>query len=492
MPALLPAVGLALALVAADAAAPGAFDRRDAEARLKFAHQLARELNDRALVDRIESAGERLKRLVRDGQTDEVERELREVEKLVGIDPGGWSMGGLPVFHPSPEMLAALGPLGPALAEAMRAGDVGAVVAVVERMRGVLGDQAGVPDGRRPGLRAERRRVTDAEAAEVFLAALDKDRAALREIAAGRPVGKNMLRMYAQLVAACLDARPLVERHAPDRLPDLDRLVRGAARILVERQQPAGFFPFPDLRGVNVRFGAMAEKLAAAEPDAIRDGWIVVPDPQGGSQFDTGECGVALLRAGAAYDEPTWTAAGLRAADWALGQPCVPNFNYNAFSVGLLAHAFRSSGRRAYLDGAMQKFRVGVAPGQLASGRWVDAHNARIVYHLILVRSLNDLYAALPADEAAARAEVRQVLDRAVAAVLDEFERAGVTNGSFPLRELVRYEQLVERPDPRLRAAIEETASVAWEATTRPRERAFGFALSELAALGPAWPEGTR
>jgi len=104
-------------------------------------------------------------------------------------------------------------------------------------------------------------------------------------------------------------------------------------------QQPAGHFPFPDLGGKNIRFGDMINRQLSNDAVEVRDGWVVSPDPDGGSQFDTAVCGVALLRAGAVFQNQAWTAAGLRAADWATTQLCCGNFNYNAFSVWLLAEA---------------------------------------------------------------------------------------------------------------------------------------------------------
>ena len=63
-------------------------------------------------------------------------------------------------------------------------------------------------------------------------------------------------------------------------------------------QQEAGFFPFPDLRGKNIRFGDMITRQLDAGAVEVKDGWLITADPEGGSQFDTGLCGAALLKAG--------------------------------------------------------------------------------------------------------------------------------------------------------------------------------------------------
>jgi hypothetical protein len=249
----------------------------------------------------------------------------------------------------------------------------------------------------------------------------------------------QMLRFYGYLLDATATIRPFVEKHQPARLAEIDRLMDGLATILTSLQQPAGHFPFPDLRGKNLRFGAMTERQLAAGQVEVRDGWIVSPDPDGGSQFDTGVAGVALLRAGAVRGQTAWKQAGLRAADWALAQKCCANFNYNAFSVSLLAQAWQVTRDERYLTGALEKFRVGVAPGQAPNGRWIDAHNARTVYHLILLRGLGDLTAALPAEQKSERAELDAVTRPAVKALLDEFDAMGHTVEALPeLQTLAR------------------------------------------------------
>jgi len=457
----------------------------DADARWQLARQLAREKNDRELVRRVERARQPVKAALVAGKPADAEAALREIETAVGIDPGGWSMGGLKIFHPMPAMFSRRDEMHRALDAAMAKGDVSEVHAAVAGMRKTLGDQAGLPDARRPGARAKPHPLSEAGAVDLFLAALKSEDKSVREIAAGWPVGNNMLRLYADIIQGCCDIRPAVRKRQPQRLADLDRLVAGACSILTRLQQPAGCFPLPDLRGKNIRFGDMTEKLLAAQPDGVKDGWVVAVDPGGGTQFDNGVCGVALLAAGAEYKRDEWTRAGLRAADWALQQRCVPNFNYNAFSVGLLAHASRMTRDDRYLSGALQKLRLGVAPGQVENGRWIDAHNARTVYHLIILRALHDLWEALPSAQTAARDEVARVATKAVAALLDEYAAAGIT--ATALAELLRHQTLNPKPDPRLRGAIEMTASVIYEKCARDSRVRAGASFTEMAALARAW-----
>jgi len=480
----LPSVGLLAGLFCLVAAPAAELSWSDAEARLRLARQLAREMNDGALVERINAIAKQAKGDFETRRAAEADKRIREVEAAVGIDPGGWTMNGLKIFHPTPEMLARYAPLERALAEAMAANDPAAVRAVVAEMKQALGEQAGLPDARRRGDRAEVKPLSAADAVTLFLNALRADAAAMRDIAAGKPVANNMLRVYADLITGCCEARPWVQELEPDRLSDLDRIVEGACLILTRLQQPAGFFPIPDLRGKHIRFGAIIERLLASQPGAVKDGWVLAPDPDGGSQFDTGLCGTALIQAGVDYRRNTWTRAGLRAADWALEQRCVPNFNYNAFSVGLLARAYSFTQDARYLAGAIEKFRVGVAPGQLENGRWIDPHNARTVYHFIILRALHDLWEVLPREHRDVRAEVSRAAARAVTAALDEFEKAGIT--AVALRELLRHEELNPRPDPRLGAMIEQTASVVQTRCALGGRTRLGVAVTDLAALARA------
>jgi hypothetical protein len=97
--------------------------------------------------------------------------------------------------------------------------------------------------------------------------------------------------------------------------------------------------------------------------------------------------------------------AAKRASDWALTRPLVSNWNYNSFSVYLLARAYRVTGEKKYLEGATKKAMLGVIPGQLTegpnAGRWNDAHNARPSYHYIMLRGLAELAAVMPKDNSA-------------------------------------------------------------------------------------------
>lgn len=396
----------------------------ETESRLKMALQIAREHNSEDLVKRVKSAATTIQS---SSDPARIEPLLREAEAAVGIDPGGWSMAGQPLFHPTPDLAEKLSPISARLKAALLSESAGQVTAVMSEWESILGDQAGIPDGRRPGVHPEPLIMGEAEATTLFIAALKSEGRAVKQLTAAVPLPDQMLRFYGYLLEALATIRPSVQDHAPGDLAAIDALARGTATILTNLQQPEGNFPFPDLRGRNIRFGEMIDKRVAAGEVEVRKGWVITPDPDGGTQFDTGICGNALLRAGTVFNEPGWTAAGLRAAEWARKQHCVTNFNYNAFSVSLLAEAHRSTPGAGHLGAAITKFQIGVAPGQSDNGRWIDAHNARTVYHLIILRSMGDLLAVLPDERSADIEMIKGVAGPALDALLTEFDAMGIT-----------------------------------------------------------------
>jgi hypothetical protein len=377
------------------------------------------------------------------------------------------------------------GKLSAKLIAAMQSDDAFQVRTVTQEMLTMLGDQTGVPDGRRAGKKAEPRTLNEAEATKLFLDALKSEGRAVRQLGEGKPLPDQMLRLYADVLNGVTIIRPFAEKHAPGLIPDLDKLTNGVATILTSLQQPEGHFPFPDLRGKNIRFGDMINRQLAAGKAEAKDGWIITSDPDGGSQFDTGVCGTALLLAGQLHRNETWRQAGLKAADWALRQKCCANFNYNAFSISLLAQAFRVTGEAKYLDAALKKFRVGVAPGQAPNGRWMDAHNARTVYHLIILRALGDLRSVLPADRSAERSELDAVAKPAIKALLGEFDAMGLTVDALPELQLLAA---LYPEDERLQAAVPEMAGLIVGKCTDGQRVKLGTALGQLAALALAKP----
>ncbi|MCX6854934.1 MAG: hypothetical protein NTV80_08515 [Verrucomicrobia bacterium] len=444
----------------------------DAEARLKMAHQIARERNDRSLVSQVERLGRKFKEEL----PSDAETQLSELEVKVGIDAGGWSMAGQPLFRPTPEMMEKSKALGQQLQAAMASDDATKVKAVTQEMLAVLGNQAGVPDGRRMGKKPQGMQLSEATATKLFLDAIKSLGSPIKQLMEGTPLPDQMVRLYGYLLNACADIQPFVAKHQPADIPDLQKLAAGCAKILITLQQPTGHLPFPDLRGKNIRFGDMINRQLDAGTVEVKDGWLITPDPDGGSQFDTGVCGVALIKAGAVFQNESWIAAGLKAAEWALTQKCCANFNYNAFSMSLLAEAYRQNQEERFLKGALHKFRVGVAPGQAPNGRWMDAHNARTVYHIIILRALGDLATVVKEE----RTEIDAVAKPAIKALLDEFDAMGITVEALP--EMLAISTLYPE-DARIKTAVSAMASSIIEKCTDGKNVKMGSQPNQLAVV---------
>ncbi len=465
------ALGASTAAVVAAAAAD-----QDIDERWRLALRLARETNKREFVAAVESIGRDLKQ-----EPDRATlAKFSEIERRLGIDPGGWSMAGQPIFRPTATIRAQLPGLALELEVALRSNDPNVVRGVTRKMLQVLGDQAGIPDARRIGRRMDAKPIDTTSATKLFIAAVKSEEPRLRPLLQGQPMPEQMVRLYGTLLDSDTRLRPLAALHSADDVAWLDRLGEGTATVLLALQQPDGHFPFPDLRGKNIRFGAMTDKALAAGSIEVRAGWVISVDPEGGSQFDTGVAGTALLWAGKERTNAAWVQAGRRAADWALTQPCCVNFNYNAFSVSLLAHAYAVTGETSYLEGAWSKFRVGIAPGQAPNGRWLDAHNARTVYHVIILRALADLATVLPTQWNEQRDELEAVLRPAVNSLLNEFEAMGITIDALP--DLLALRALYPN-DARLSSAIAATAAIITSKCTDGRRVKLGVSPDQLAAV---------
>ena len=189
----------------------------------------------------------------------------------------------------------------------------------------------------------------------------------------------------------------------PAKRDELTKQVRAGADWLVKLQHPSGVFPFPIGPGLNPRdkVGKIVAKAIQEHPEIVVNDWIPDDQTDGGLQFDNGLCGRALITAWELTKDPKCLDAARKSGDWAITRPLVSNWNYNAFSVGLLARlaaVTRDDEKEKYLAAAVKKAEAGVLPGQMPGGRWFDAHNACAVYHNILLRELLELLHALPAD----------------------------------------------------------------------------------------------
>lgn len=185
-----------------------------------------------------------------------------------------------------------------------------------------------------------------------------------------------------------------------------------ASGFLMRAQKEGGAdcYPFPAAKGTSDAraMEVASDFIAKAERDGsisqiARNGWVFDDRNDGGLQFDNGECGVAMWEWFNASGDERVKNSALKASEWALSRPLVPNWNYNSFSAFLLARAYTVTGDERLRKGALRKATLGVLPGQLKegsnAGRWADPHNARPAYHYIMVRALAELTAVLKADD---------------------------------------------------------------------------------------------
>lgn len=318
----------------------------------------------------------------------------------------------------------------------------------VADVRAGLGDRAGLPEepDQYEPIPREGRWLTPAEAQEAF-AKVNRKIERMRWWKVGiDPVSlTHALREPASVVAGCAAARRAGLAGASQSLA----LATEAADFLIwaQGQGGTGVFPFPSARGVkgNKAFVAAERYFAKAERESrldqvIHHGWAIEDEGDGGLQFDSGEAGLALLELYETTHEPRYLDSARQAADWALARPLAANWNYNSFSVDLLAKAFAVTHEGKYLEAATRKALLGVIPGQLTdgprAGRWLDAHNAKPAYHYIMMHALAQLALAMPENDPARR-EVLSSLQLGLRARNADFSGPGASNKNKALEALV-------------------------------------------------------
>ncbi len=362
------------------------------------------------------------------------------------------------------------------LREAMRQGDVEAVRRKAQELREALDDWAGVPE-RRPRFRAPpdaKTQLSDQQIAALWDRAWQDAEAEYGgEGRWGLPGGDHpevrhsLLRRTAYVVMGGLAAL----KHGTGDRGLVRRRVKDGLAYLRSVQRPDGVFPFPDARNWSKSFRWLLDAHYDVYPESFVDGWVVKDTDegglQGGLQFDNGVCAVTMITAFEQLRDRRCRESARRACEWAVAQPVVLNWNYNAFSVWALARYMRVTGDQEFLAPAIQKLRLGVLPGQLPGGRWMDPHNARTVYHAIILRAMTELYAVLPKDEPI-RARLRDAIQRAERVLVDEICTRGATDADHSLSALCAVER-VFGPEPRRSDAIRTIVNAMYRQIVEPR-----------------------
>ncbi|MFO0878359.1 MAG: hypothetical protein U0840_13545 [Gemmataceae bacterium] len=337
------------------------------------------------------------------------------------------------------------------LSAAQKAEDEAEVKRVAKRVVQLLGEQAGHPevaDEFRPVPR-DARPLSPEELASAFSPYIGYiGRQKWWTVGLDPSKTNHALREVATVIEGCLAAR----RAGAAKADELLQIAKDAGEFLVWAQEQAGtgVYPFPAVRNGKGRPFEMAERFyRQARKDGkldmiIKNGWSVDDLDDGGLQFDNGLAGVSLVRLFEATKDEKYMRSAIRAADWAVNRRVVTNWNYNSFSVYLLAEVYRITGDKKYLESARKKTRLGILPGQLTEGprkgRWADAHNARPAYHYIMVRGLATLAAVMPKDDADLPAVVES-LRLALNARNPDF-RKGIVNADSTVEALVRVKSL--------------------------------------------------
>jgi len=337
------------------------------------------------------------------------------------------------------------------MSDAMEAENEAEVREQFERAIELMGDQAGLPespDEYQPV--PENTRSLDADelpkAFDAYIPYIERQN--WWRIGLDPSKTNHSLREVASVIKGCLAA----SRISATNSEKLFSIAVEAGDFLVWTQQQAetGVLPFPAVRNGKGRPFEVAEAFYRRAENkgtldqVIRNGWTVEDFDDGGLQFDNGLAGVALVRLYDATKDDRYKQAAIKAADWAMSRRVVSNWNYNSFSVFLLAETYGMTSNEKYLASAKKKALLGVLPGQLTAGprrgRWADPHNARPPYHYIIIRGLAALAGAMPNDDPELP-KIVNCLRLALSARNPDF-RKGIFNSDSSVEALVLVKSL--------------------------------------------------
>ena len=304
------------------------------------------------------------------------------------------------------------------LASAMRKADLDAIVAAEAEVRRSLGSFAGVPEDPEeltlPGTKASRPTATD----------FRKLTARMATLASGSDHAKNNRMELRQVAYLAIGLLAMSEAKLPD---EAEYRKQAAIELdyLISKQAAEGYFPYPADPIAPPHLQRAAAKAAQEHPHKVHGGFVYLDAD--GAQFDTGCASFALAYGYQSLKDERFLKAAREAGDWALAFPLSANWNYNSFSVWQLAKLAEVTGERKYRDGAVRLAKLGVLPGLMDNGRWSDQHNAKAVYHWIMVRSLVALLRVLPSEDGNAKV-IRSKTRLAVQARVEDVLRDGGGN----------------------------------------------------------------
>jgi len=350
------------------------------------------------------------------------------------------------------------------LASAMRTADLHLILASEAEVRRALGSFAGVPEDPEelapPGTKASRPTATD----------FRKLTARMASLASGSKHAKKSRMELRQAAYLAIGLLAMSEA----KLPDAAEYRKQAAielDYLISKQAAEGYFPYPADPIAPPHLRRTAAKAAREHPDKVDGGFIYLDAD--GVQFDTGCASFALAYGYQTLGEERFLKAAREAGDWALACPLSANWNYNSFSVWQLAKVAEVSGERKYLEGAVKLATLGVLPGLMENGRWSDQHNAKAVYHWIMVRGLVALLRVLPSEDEDA-AFIRSRARLAVQARVEDVLRDGGGNSVQAYVGLAEALEFFGPEEPWERALAEIGGNNPYSAGVYARRHAAG------------------
>ena len=165
---------------------------------------------------------------------------------------------------------------------------------------------------------------------------------------------------------------------------------------LATMQLPNGAFPFPDLRTYNDPvFSSIIQNFmlqcGADSVNVLQNGWIIDDKNTGEFKFDAGIICNAFAQAYFITGLDRYKTIALAVGNYLNPLKLNSNYNYNSFVALGLFRAFQLSNDITYKNRALENLRLGVSPGQTENGRWADGHNAKSVYHSIILQNSTDL-----------------------------------------------------------------------------------------------------
>ncbi len=171
---------------------------------------------------------------------------------------------------------------------------------------------------------------------------------------------------------------------------------------LLTMQLSYGAFPFPDLRPYNDPIftpiiNNYLQSIGADSVNVLQNGWIISDRGTGEFKFDAGVIGGAFAEAYLFTGDTNYRNAAILASHYLDSLNYNTNYNYNTFqSYGVSMGATLQAVNTNQFLAVDSILRYSVVPGQIPSGMWMDGHNAKPVYHAIIVHNVSTTLQLLP------------------------------------------------------------------------------------------------